>query len=71
MSQIHIFCFILKENGDVRGRSDQKKKEISILNSSTGGLEGDDTEQLDFEAEEKVIGWSTNWILETTYEYYN
>lgn len=42
-----------------------------MLNTSTGGLEGDDTEQLDFEAEEKVIGWSINWMLETTYEYYN
>lgn len=38
-----------------------------MLNTSTGGLEGDDTEQLDFEAEEKVFGWSVIGMLETTY----
>lgn len=37
-----------------------------MLNTSTGGLEGDDTEQLDFEAEEKVFGWSVIRMLETT-----
>ncbi|XP_046659250.1 LOW QUALITY PROTEIN: zinc finger CCCH domain-containing protein 18-like [Homalodisca vitripennis] len=45
-----------KENGDIRKNLDSKKESSSLRNTSSGGLEADDPEQLDFEAEEKEEG---------------